>query len=469
MAVPITLTTRDEIAISSDISSELLVNCFPSLREESQVAKTMLIGSHGHLLFGTDTAGSACRGSRANDDGTAGYIVIDDTFYSVNTSGVKTSRGTLATSSGRVSIAVGALQVMITDGASGYSYTPASTTFATIVDPQFPTNPTICEYVDGYFITIGTVSGQIAVALSDLNDVSNWSVLNQLVPSGFPSTLVSFVVVNRYLWLLGSSFAESRVNTGISGEFPYERVNFVEFGCAAAHSVATINGYAYWLARTRRGKAMLVRANSSDVEVINNEDMNNTFQSFSAVADAFAYTYTDEGQSFYEITFPTANETWVYCVDTDHFYKKEASDGGRFIASCYMFLNNKHIIGARNSGRMFEMSLSYYDEDGGEPVPRRVITPTLYSDHKYLKVSLVRCIVDSNTYDVDGNNWLLDVSRDGGDTYAALFTSTVTPSQDYAQFTKLSAGRRLTFRLVFNAAKEFRLINCMVYIGTAGR
>ncbi len=468
MAIPVTLSTGDATQVSNDVSSELLINCYPILKKNNQVSNMTIAGSHGYFLFGTNTSGTEYRASKANDDGTAGYVLIDTKFYSVSTAGVLTERGTLATSTGRGYIAVGNSQVVVVDGNKGYYYVPATTTFAEITDAQFPTNPTIVSYQDGYFTVVGIVSANSVIALSDLNDAINWTVLNQLVPSGFPSTLVSFVIVNNYLWLLGSSFAEARVNTGIAGDFPYSKINFEEYGCAATHSVASIGGYGYWLARTRQGKAFLVRANSSSVSIIDNETMASVFDSFTTVSDAWAYTYREKGQEFYELSFPTANQTWVYCITSNFWFKKMQADGTRFIANAYMFLNGKHIIGSRTSGAMYHMATTYYTENGGSNIKRTLVFPTLYSEDKTLQISLMRCIVDSSTYYKDGELFSLDVSYDGGDNYEAIMTDTVLPNTDYAMFSNLSAGRRITPRLIFDTNKRFYLINCMIQMLVRG-
>ena len=78
--------------------------------------------------------------------GNLAYVVAGDTFYSVDNSGIVTSRGTLNTTTGRCGIASNSVDVVIVDGTNGYTYTIASTTFAQIVSAGFPNGATdVCE------------------------------------------------------------------------------------------------------------------------------------------------------------------------------------------------------------------------------------------------------------------------------------------------------------------------------------
>lgn len=470
MAIPLTLTSKQETSISVDVSTERLVNCFVTNREGPGVTEFALIGSHGYVQLGNLTANTSLtvRGAIANEASTAGYIVVGNTFYTVSSGGVRTNRGTLNTSTGYVDMVIGREHVFLVDGTDGYTYEIANTSsFTTISDPQFPDSPTRVTFLDNYYITIGQVSGNSVFALSDLNDPNSWTVTLQYEAESTPDNLVSCMAFNQELWTWGSTTCEVFINNGDATD-PITRTNVVAFGSAAANSHSVIDGWCYWLGRTKKAKALFMRASGSTLEVIPNEDMNRLVQSFATVSDAYAYSYTDGGQSFYEITFPTVNQTWVYCISTDSFFKKEQNNGDRFIASCYMFLNNKHIIGSRSSDLLYDMRLDLYTEDGGSAIKRIITTPTFYSENKWLQICLLRCLMDSSSFSV-AQTLSLAISRDGGDNYANTTTNTVTANRDYAQFSRLSSGKRLTLKFTFDAAYEFVFLNAMAYVRSRGR
>ena len=66
------------------------------------------------------------------------YAVGANKFYSINTSGTATERGTLNTSSGIVRWAMIDDQIMLVDGTNGYNYIISTTTFAEISDADYP-------------------------------------------------------------------------------------------------------------------------------------------------------------------------------------------------------------------------------------------------------------------------------------------------------------------------------------------
>ena len=470
MAVPLLIKTSQETAISNDISSERLINCFLTERKENQVTKQAIIGDHGYDILGTATSGSVVRGAIATEDGTKGYIVIDNTLYSVDSGGTRTTIHTLTTSSGKVSMIIGATYMMLVDGTNGYTVKLSDDSYTQISDPNFVTNPAVVTYLDGYFATIGQISGLYWLVLSDINDPTSWPIINQIEPDGL-GTLISVVSFNRELWVMSTTHSIVYTDQPLSGtvvEFPLTMSYKYDYGISSAFGVAVINNSAYWIARTRKSKAILVKASGATVEKVDNEDMNRLFQSFSTVSDSFAYSFEDGGDEFILISFPTLDQTWMYYPRTNTFSQKIGSDGHYFIGNCYLFLNNKHTVGSRSSGRLYTLSLTSYAEDGGSAIPRTIILPTLYDNYNWVSLPLVRAVVDSSSFTA-AQTWSFAVSTDGGDNYHTTLTSSVALNTDYAQYTRISAGRRITGKLTFNAKYKFILVNIMAYVKSRGR
>ncbi|MFE1676613.1 hypothetical protein ACFMJE_18460, partial [Acinetobacter baumannii] len=62
-------------------------------------------------------------------------------------------------------------------------------------------------------------------------------------------------------------------------------------------------------------------------------------QSYSTITDAIAFTYQQEGHSFYVLTFPTADKTWVFDVSTELWHERAGFVDGEFTrhrAQCQM-------------------------------------------------------------------------------------------------------------------------------------
>ena len=298
MAVPITLKSKEQTAISKDISTEALINCFPTLRPGNAVSDLFLIGSHGWVEFGTGTAASQVRGSICNDEGTVGFIVVDDKLYSVDTGGTRTLRGTIGTSSGILRMVIGTTHLFFVDGIDGYTLKLSDYTFLTITDVLFPDAPIDVTFLGGYYIVAGQISGEYVVALSAIDDPSSWPVTNELYPADIPGTIKAVKAFNKELWIFGTTTTEVWINTPGqgAGAFPLTQSYVHSWGLAAGYSPAILSTGLYCIGRSKGIKAALLMCQGSTITEIDNEDMNRLLQSFSTVSDAFAYCYEDAGQ-----------------------------------------------------------------------------------------------------------------------------------------------------------------------------
>lgn len=468
MALRVPLKTTAQIAIANEISPETLINCFPTLRQNQSQTEMGIVGSHGWSTFNTVHAGSQVRACVANEDGTTSYVVVDGVFYTVTSGGAVTGYGSLNTTTGPVSLQVGVNYVMIADGTNGYTFnigTPAS--ISTISDPQFPTSVYNLAYIDGYFVAIGVISGSNVIAFSDLDNPNSWQTILQIALEARADTPIAAYNVNRDLYILGTTTAEIYNNIPGKTGFPLTRVAVREYGIAAGKSVAACKGILYWLARTEQSTAVLVSSSPScQISIVPNEDMNRLFQTYATVSDAIGFCYSDMGQDFYQITFPTQNVTWTYCISTGHFYQNILASGDRSLANCYMFLGGKHIIGDRSSGKLYQMSLSTYTEAAGSAIPRTVIPPTFYANDAIIFPCRVKLQCDSSTYSTS-RTFTMASSTDGGHNYNTGLTWSVTQYSDYMLFSRFTAGRQITLKLTANFADKFAIVNMQIYYYTS--
>jgi hypothetical protein len=91
-------------------------------------------------------------------------------------------------------------------------------------------------------------------------------------------------------------------------------------------------------------------------------------QNYSVLSDAVAYTYQQEGHSFYVLTFPTAGKTWVYDVATQMWHERAGFYNGNFTrhrSNCQMSFNNEIIVGDYENGNIYSLDLDVYDDNVG--------------------------------------------------------------------------------------------------------
>lgn len=350
------------------------------------------------------------------------FAVIGAGFYEVGAAGAVTALGSLLTASGAVSMADNGLQVVAVDGAHGYSYTLASATFAQIVDPDWPAADRI-DFVDGYFLLNDTGSGRFFITALYSTDVD---ALDFATAEGAPDPLVSLIVDHREVWLFGTESTEVWFNSG-AANFPFERIAgaFLEMGCAAPQSIAKADNSVFWLAADKRGQGLVVRAAGYAPQIISTRAVEFAVGSYADISDAIAYTYQQDGHTFYVLTFPTAGATWSYDATTGVWHERAGWANGaetRHRSNCYAFCFGKHLVGDFENGRIYEMRLDAYDDDG-EPLRALRRTRHQHAQGKRLFWSSLQVDIEAGVGLVSGQGsdpqMMLRWSNDGGKTWSS--------------------------------------------------
>jgi hypothetical protein len=193
----------------------------------------------------------------------------------------------------------------------------------------------------------------------------------------------------------------------------------LEYGCASPKSPSLFDNSLAWLS----DKGELLRANGYNAVIISNELWGEQIGKYGTIDDAIAFSYTDKGHNFYQITFPTEGVTWVMDAKTKLFHKKISwlPDGefGRHRANCYAFLNHKHYVGDYENGKVYEMSTDYYD-DAGYEIRRTVYSPESHSGLKPTFYPSIQIEFESGVGLESGLDpqAMLQFSNDGGKTWS---------------------------------------------------
>ena len=281
--------------------------------------------------------------------GTLLYVVAGNKFYSVTTLGVATERGTLNTTFGRVSLSYNGTQIMLVDGTNGWTYTIATTTFAQIVDADFPTAD-VCLFLDGYSIVNKANTGSYQISAP--YDSKTWAALDIKTAEGDPDNLVTLAKRNRYLFAIGEISTEVYYNSGNS-TFPFDRINgvLIDAGCAARWTVATVNNTLMWLAKDEHGVGYVMRLDGYTPVRCSTPAVDAAIAAYGDISDAFAYSYHRDGHIFYVLTFPTVKETWCYDASTNMWHRRETYGcDGRHLSNCHVVFNGKHYVGDYRNG-----------------------------------------------------------------------------------------------------------------------
>ena len=296
--------------------------------------------------------------------GNYGYVVSGDKLYKIDTSYTPTLLGTVS-GTGPVSMADNGTQLFIACNGPSYIYNAQTSAFAQITDPDFPGAVTV-GYLDGYFVFNEPNSQKIWV--TQLLDGSSIDPLDFASAEGSPDGVVAILSNFREIWVFGTNSIEVWYDTG-APDFPLQRIQgaYNELGCAAAYSVAKMDNGVFWLGKDARGEGIVYRANGYQGQRISTHAVEWHIQQYSDISDAVAYTYQQDGHSFYVLIFPTANTTWVYDVATQAWHERAGFSNGDFMrhrSNCQMAYNSEVIVGDYENGNIYAFDMDTYADNG---------------------------------------------------------------------------------------------------------
>lgn len=356
--------------------SARLINLYAELTNApGSTSIAMLLGTPGLRLFSGGIA-SPVRGVINGPDGLL-YAVQSNALVRVAAGGtVSVSLGSLSTSTGRVSLAqnglladgIGGNQIAIADGTATYIYNTVTGVFTTVSQPF-----TQIEYIDGYFIGI---DGTMSAYASDLYDGLAWNALATTPVQASSDSIQAVLSLYQQLFFIKEYTTEIYYNNGTSTSvgFPYSRMAgaVINYGTPAPWSVALGGSSAFFLAheRTAGGPQVtgVVMLQGYMPVVVSPPAIIWHINQSTDLSQCFGYCYSDEGHTFYVLTNPVDNWTWVYDMTTQMWHERvSGGTTGRHRANCYVRAYGMHLVGDYQSGRLYEMSSRFYT-DAGQPI-----------------------------------------------------------------------------------------------------
>lgn len=318
------------------------------------------------------------RGGITAQDPTSGvdrtFTVAGSTFYEVSATGVPTNYGSVINDNSLISICYGPTQVFFSSANVPYVFDLTTNVLTRLPDADFDSSKiSFVGYCEGFFIALRANSNEWQV--SGLFDATSWDLLDITAISTFSGNAISMKVDHNQVWFWG---ARQSIVYYLSGNvFPFDVVESspIEQGIFAAKSAVSLDNSVFWIGGDDRGRGIGWRANGYTPSRITNYAEEYLWSTFSTISDAEAYSYQDQGHSFWVIYFPTANRTRVYDAATGLWHERAYwnTQSGTFSAHhsrWHTFNFNKHLVGSPFSGELNEMSINFYDDLGN--IIRRV-------------------------------------------------------------------------------------------------
>lgn len=458
---------------SSFVDYQKTVNLYA---EPSQAGrnKWVLYPTPGYNVFSTLGLG-AMRGGIVFGDKL--YTVSGNQFYEVTTTGASSLKGTLSSEEGQVNLASNGTEIILVDGVKGYLYNPGTDTFTSdinAVDPDFPDGATHVEFFDGYFV-VNDPSSAGRVMFSASYDGLDWPAANFFTAERSPDPLQGLTVNGRELWLIGEETSEPWYNAG-APVVPFEPIQsgFSEWGCIAPNSIATNNGAVFWLTSNQQGFGQVVAATGMAPKVISTNAISDTINGFSTISDATGWTYDYERHSFYVLTFPTEDRTFVYDIVTNQWH--EWSSGGvdkRYIGNFHIVFNSTHVIGSSESGQLFTLDWNTYTENG-EKIHRLRRSPYIhtgeddYITHHKVKIDFETGVGNSTIEDPQA---MLRWTNDGKSFSNELWRGLGSQGEYYTtvEWRKLGRSKYRAYELKITDPVRVVIANAYVDVSVSSR
>lgn len=366
---PLQLIGPAYLSRSRNFDASRLVNLYPEASGSGQSKNiAMLVGCPG-LRTWAALAGDGIRGSIAVSP-TVSIVAAGQNIYRVNQDSTFNLIGTADALTTPVSMAWNGTVVMMVTGPNGYVIDPAGLTIVPITDSAF-TGADKVDYIDGYFVfnKPGTQEYQITQLLGTAIDPLDFASAE-----GSPDLLLSLLVDHSEIWLFGQETTEVHFDSG-NADFPFQRIQgaFIQQGTVAKNSPARLANGVAWLSCNELGQGMVVLAVGYQPQRISTHALEFAIQNYSRIDDAIGFSFQQEGHQFYQLTFPTANATWVYDAITalwhERAYRNPAdATMNRHRAQCVMNFANHLIVGDWQTPTLFVWDLDTYT-DNGDPLP----------------------------------------------------------------------------------------------------
>jgi hypothetical protein len=286
--------------------------------------------------------------------------------------------------------------------------------------------------------------------------------------SAAPDIVQRIFNLHQQLWIIKQYTSEVWYDTGTSPSvgFPFSRMNaaVIDYGTPAPWSCARGNNGLFFLAweRDNDGVALIgvVQIQQFTPQLITPPPIVYIWSQYAYIADAFGYCYSDAGHTFYVLTFPTANATWVYDATTGMWHERSTYSGtpytvSRHYGNCYVNYNGSHLLGDYLTGNIYYMSQNLYQDNGNPLIAVRTCQPVFEpKDNKAFSISRLMLDMELGGSSLVSNPVVsCSFSSDGGHTYSKQYPRAIggTGSRKYkVTWKRLGWARDKTFKFVIS-------------------
>lgn len=410
-----------------------------------------------------------------NDTGAAGDAAVPPTTNTTATD-VLTDDGTpvsWATSgdAGR--------QMLIAAGGSAYCLDYVTNRLAKVLD-----GCTSVGYIAGYFVALDAATSTLKC--SELLDGFTWDDSQLYQRLNAADRWLTMGVTSNEIWLFGTAAADVWVATGNDETrfAPYNAITIDE-GILAPKSLNLFKAGSFiWLGQSPRGAGAIYKSNNYQALRISTIGIERAIAGYTSITDAVAFSYQQEGHTFYVLVFPRDRATWVYDDTTGEWHSRgrwdptlKAYTAYRPWVHAWAFGGvgfGKHLVGDRLTGVIASLSLDNALDIDGSQLRRMRQSPHVGLNMQ--QVGIAALVIDlepglgTNAGDGVDPIVTLQISKNGGKTWGKELQRKAGKQGEYDHrcvFNRLGDARDWVLRLVVSDPIHWRIAR-VLYKPTVG-
>lgn len=400
------------------------LNCYFELREDGDKSKIVCYGTPGLTQAFTlsTSASQPVRGMIGTQ--TKLFVAAYNTLKIYDANGTLLDAGiTFGTSSGLVSLAYNNNQVLMVDGATCQYYTQSTGVWGAVA--SFPaTGARTITFVSGFFVA--EQPGTQTFWVSNANDGSTWNSLAFASASAFSDNILAVDNLVGNLVLFSERHIEFWQNAGLSPE-PFAPILSAanEYGLAAVFSRAHVDESIIFLAQNREGQIQFCQMHGFQVRPISNPDLEYIINRFTTVNDATALSYGNDRHKFYQVSFPTANRSFLYDTSTGLWSDVQTGTSvipTRHTANLSAYCAGKTLVSDYSSNSIYRFDPLTYT-DNGTTIVRELVTRHILSAFNRIRISMLYLDMETGVGLQTGQGTnpqiMLQYSKDNGRTWSA--------------------------------------------------
>lgn len=350
--------------------------------------------------------------------------------------------------------------VVINDSGTGFLYYSKPMALSNEKRKVFDIVGGQVQYEDASRLKVKTVE----VEAKDWMFLDDYGVQQYLNAETSSDAVQAIVAIGGSLYLFGSKTVE--IWQRGSGEYEtWVRTSYTtnaSNGIQCPYSIATCGSTLFYLGSGESFAKGIMKVEGASYSKVSDDWLESKLLEERSDT-VYAFAYAVGSHNFYVLHLPTVGECWVYDTDTGEWHQRVSRDrvsgveiqwrcaamlwfGGRFLAFCH-------------DGNMYSHGEDWYFEDYGDelsiPMTRHRQGPVIVNENApfIFDELAVECNVGSfDDYEL-APKLLLEVSRDGGNTWGNVRSSSLGKAGQYSRrvrFHGLGLNRLCVLRLTYS-------------------